>query len=382
MSVDIYGHECSVWNVAPWQQGSIHYVARVGDFLAAVAGGQYADAVTKCRRIMCKAIEAENTPAREIWLKAYKRAKEALPVALLQGVNEARRADTFTTFAGCMCIDIDAPKPGEADNGNGWVQDWEQVKNNLAALPWVAWCSTSAGGRGLFLLVPIARTDAASYAGYYTTFAAALRSQYKLFADAACKNANRLRYMSYDPDPVINRAAEVYDISPKPVSRPVYHSPSSRKHESDTAATVERVVTWCVQHRCNVLEDYSDWQRVAAFFAHELPHEAALFHDLASLSPKYNPRENDYKLHNLARSHPRPVGMGTFVQICRNNGVPAEVFSDRRHSKPMRYTHPGKVVQSIAMNPAERAANELAKINPHFAKLCRDLALIPIEIAS
>lgn len=325
---DIFGEMCSAWSVAPFNGGT-HAAVTIGAFLAATRGTKYAARVERTRALLASAWEAHNAgneARRDSYLNDYKNAKAQAPAAVLQGVCPSWKNDGFESLARVLCLDIDGPKPGEPDNGNAWVQDWNQVKNNLAALPWVAYCALSAGGRGVFVLIPIERADAQTYGAYYETWETLLKRRFNLATDSACKNLARLRFMTHDPAPIINRGALVWDkvlqIPQDWRQGPRLATPCELTPEQQKA--VRDAVQYCTAHGISIADDYNDWMRLAAFFAHSWDDAegAELFHRLAALSPKYRERENDYKLRNLAKQHPNPVKFGTFVKLCKDNGVP------------------------------------------------------------
>lgn len=325
---DIFGEMCSAWSVAPFNGGT-HAAVTIGAFLAATRGAKYAAQVERTRALLASAWEAHNAgneARRDSYLKQYTEAKAQAPAAVLQGVCPSWKNNEFESLARVLCLDIDGPKPGKPDNGNAWVQDWNQVKNNLAALPWVAYCALSAGGRGVFVLIPIERADAQTYAAYYETWETLLKRRFNLATDSACKNLARLRFMTHDPAPIINRAALVWDkvlqIPQDWRQGPRLATPCDLTAEQQK--TVRDAVQYCTANGVSIADDYNDWLRLAAFFAHSWDDAEGreLFHRLAALSPKYRERENDYKLQDLAKQHPNPVKFGTFVKLCKDNGVP------------------------------------------------------------
>ena len=325
---DIFGEMCSAWSVAPFNGGT-HAAVTIGAFLKATRGTKYAAQVERTRALLARAWEAHNAgneARRDSYLKQYTKAKAQAPAAVLQGVCPSWKNNEFESLARVLCLDIDGPKPGDPDKGNAWVQDWNQVKNQLAALPWVAYCALSAGGRGVFVLIPIERADAQTYAAYYETWETLLKRRFNLATDSACKNLARLRFMTHDPAPIINRAAQVWDkvlqIPQDWRQGPQLATPCDLTPEQQK--TVRDAVTYCTAHGVSIADDYDDWLHLAAFFAHSWNDAEGreLFHQLAALSPKYRERENDYKLQDLAKQHPNPVKFGTFVKLCKDNGVP------------------------------------------------------------
>ena len=337
---DIFGERCSAWSVAPFMRGD-HATVTIGAFLKATRGTKYAAHVERVRALLASAWEAHaagNEAQRDSYLEQYKTQKPLAPAAVLQGVCPTWKDDEFESLAHVLCIDIDGPKPGDPDNGNAWVQDWNEVKNNLAALPWVAYCALSAGGRGVFVLVPIARADKATYQAYYETWATLLERRFNLATDPACKNPARLRFMTHDPAPVINQAAQVWDKVLQRAAQDWRRGPQVATPcnlDDEQKKVVRAAVEFCTRNGVNIADDFNDWFRLAAFFAHSWDDAegAELFHRLAALSPKYRARENAWKLREMGKEHPNPVKFGTFVKICRDNGVPVPEAS--RHPAPL-----------------------------------------------
>ena len=363
---DIFGEMCSAWSVAPFNGGT-HAAVTIGAFLAATRGTKYAARVERTRALLAGAWEAHNAgneARRDSYLKQYTKAKAQAPAAVLQGVCPSWKNNEFESLARVLCLDIDGPKPGEPDNGNAWVQDWNQVKNNLAALPWVAYCALSAGGRGVFVLIPIERADAQTYAAYYETWETLLKNRFNLATDSACKNLARLRFMTHDPAPIINRGALVWDkvlqIPQDWRQGPRLATPCDLTPEQQK--TVRAAVQYCTDHGLSIADDYNDWLRLAAFFAHSWDDAegAELFHRLAALSPKYRERENAYKLRNLAKQHPNPVKFGTFVKLCKDNGVPVPGAS--RNPAPFPAWQP--IAPRSAAPPAPAPFSRAAAVPP------------------
>ena len=345
---DIFTAKCSAWSWAPWPNKDFpdkwerpnYGVVTLGYFIEKTQGEEYAYNINEARDLMSRAIDMQHeleastdpeekerlTKARDSYLSLYKWLKEKNPCAMLGGINESRGKDDFASLSRVLCIDIDAPKPGEPDNGNAWVTDWEKVKNELGALPWVAYSGLSAGGRGVFLLIPIEREDADSYAEYYRAWTALLKKHKKLATDEGCKNRNRLRFMTYDPAPIINHAAQVWcKVLPAPRdwrSSPQLVTPCTLNDEQKRAVKI--AVNYCTANGISIADNYDDWMHLAAFFAHcwDDNEGAEMFHALASLSHQYRPGENDRKLSDLRKEHPNPVKFGTFAKLCKDNGVP------------------------------------------------------------
>ena len=327
---NIFDEPVSVFSPTPTGK---HHVRTIGQFLDAAP--LYADNIAKvraARKRMAQAAQADD-------MAAYKRAKDDYtnlkwqsPYAILQGQCPDKSEYGFTCFSNVLCIDIDAPKPTETNALNSWVNDWEQVKGLLASFPWVAYCAISAGGEGVFCLVPVADAEH-HHKDYFAAVAQTIKQACNIDADEGTKNINRLRFMTYDPNPYINRNALVWDRMPRQDERQAKPQRSrmigDRSAQPSTLTETDRrrvklIVEYCLKHNVSVTYAYDDWMKVGGFFAHQWGDAEgdSLFHELSQLDMSYRPIDADRKLMSMARYHPHPATLTTFYRECRDNGVP------------------------------------------------------------
>lgn len=352
MTRNVFSECCSAWDIAPVGQGERHAIVTIGAFVKAVMGDKYADRIGLGREYLSLAweahrqAEAATSPQvcadaiarRNNLLVLYKDSKKRIPCALLQGVNPRHDDAHFTTLANVLAIDIDAPKPGDKDNGNAWVNDWEAVKKRLAALPWVAFAALSYGGQGVFALIPVAEGDISSYKAYYAAWTVLLAKAYNLHTDESCSNRGRLRFLSYDPDAIMRNDAEVWVI--KAEAEDSHRQADERRHvdynrRDDNRATGMRPLTpwqrakvieicrYCVRHRISLADTYGDWApKLAAFFRHNMNDGDGrkMFAELSMLSPKFRPRDI-YKMDDFGECD-HPATFATFCRLAKAAGVP------------------------------------------------------------
>lgn len=128
--------------------------------------------------------------------------KEKLPVVTISGIfSEKRTSDTLQKHSGLICIDIDGK-----DNSD--ITDMEELKQNLLELPYVLYCGLSASGKGVFCIIPI--TDPDKHTQHFFSLEKDFQEM-GITVDTSCKDVTRLRMCSYDPNPVINLQAAVYE---------------------------------------------------------------------------------------------------------------------------------------------------------------------------
>lgn len=126
--------------------------------------------------------------------------KKMLPCATISGTFSKRSSLNLKKHSGFICIDIDASE-------NPTITDWQALRNSLATWTIVLFSALSVSGKGVFLIVPIAKPEK------HTQHFLALETQFKeygIIIDKQCKDVSRLRLISNDPQAVLNTQAEPY----------------------------------------------------------------------------------------------------------------------------------------------------------------------------
>ncbi len=261
--------------------------------------------------------------------KAYTDKKKALPAALVQG--SSRDGDTFFSYSDLVLLDIDESKPDNPDKDNEIGTDWIALRAELGRIPFVGYCGLSVGGRGLILIVPIESHE--HHLEHWLALEAAFKSA-GLQVDESTKNINRLRFITYDPDAVINHQASIFTKRLMPHEEKPRPAPPQRfwgqYPESDTYAEAERLVCELEKGYIAIADDYDAWIKAAAGIAHTFGERGRdLFHRIAKLSNKYKYKENDRLYTNLMKSG-GSASINSFFWLCKSAGV------DIRTAKPQR----------------------------------------------
>ena len=123
------------------------------------------------------------------------------------GVFSYRSTKNLLSHSGFICIDVD-----QKDQLN---LDFNQLKEELKKDAYVYSFHTSVGGFGLAIYIKIVSEkhfeSAVSLEKYFL-------DNYKVIVDKSCKNVDRYRFVSYDPDTYINKKAKVCLINDHLVS--------------------------------------------------------------------------------------------------------------------------------------------------------------------
>lgn len=141
--------------------------------------------------------------------------------------------------SGIVCLDFDAKhNPGV---------DFAEVKRQVSRLSWVAACTWSVSGTGLVMYVPIKYPDKHHhhFDRLVDEFAAV-----GLKMDRSCRNVNRARYATFDPDPYINPAATIYAKVKEP-------KPITVKQRTNTVGTAGAVHTDIFRWARHVVETHA-----------------------------------------------------------------------------------------------------------------------------
>lgn len=125
--------------------------------------------------------------------------KKRLHAVTVSGTFSRRIGGNLVQHSGLICID---------GKDNPDIADMEDLKCKLSKLPYVLYCGLSVSGRGVFCLIPIA--DPNMHRQHFYSIEKDFQEM-GITIDSACKDITRLRYCSYDPKPVININAVVYD---------------------------------------------------------------------------------------------------------------------------------------------------------------------------
>lgn len=125
--------------------------------------------------------------------------KSQLPAITPSGLFSARQSDKLIKPTNLICIDID-----EQDNLD---MDMDVLKLELSKNPYIMYGGFSARGKGLFCLINID-----TYLHHKELYDRALAEFEKMnvVADSSCSDLARLRFYSYDEDPIINPDAKIF----------------------------------------------------------------------------------------------------------------------------------------------------------------------------
>lgn len=253
-----------------------------------IRDGQYQDAVLNYRN--------EKEKSRKTKLK------KALPSVTISGTFSARNDNALLEHSGFICIDIDDIDPNDA-------------KSLLCADEHVYAAFTSCGGYGLAVMFKI--TPSKHKQAFYG-ISEYLLSNYQIVIDPTCVNVSRLRYVSFDPDLYINEKAKLFTKYPpkkqveyKPVKRIVF-----------VKNDFEQIVNNIVDSRIDITYNYVDWLRIGFALSDKFGEGGrTYFHNISSVSEKYNQRICDKQYSACLRARGSGVTIATLYYFAKQAGI-------------------------------------------------------------
>lgn len=253
-------------------------------------------------------IRAEADPAKQ------KELKDALPCFTPAGTFSHVCKNGLIKPSSFLCADIDC----DPEKGINTALKTCNLKEDIARLPFVAYCGRSCRGTGYFLIIPIA--DPSKYRDYYK----ALQEDFEkggITLDPSCKDISRKRFVSWDPDPYINTAATPYNYTLPEREHTTREILGHDIDATETAAKVDAVIRSCENNNWDITADYSDWVRILAALAGTFGENGRNYaHRISALYSGYSYEQTDAKYSsflNNRRSQEHPAGIGTFFYIAR-----------------------------------------------------------------
>lgn len=229
--------------------------------------------------------------------KAAKAMKTAnLPCCTISGVFEGeRKAGSVTEVNPIICVDIDVIPHG---------MSLDRLKEKVFALPYVFYASLSARGEGIYALVYY-NLDR----GFLDVFKS-LQYDFKMMGieiDRACKDISRLRFASWDENPLEKDEVEMYDGEYlEQFADPQYYKDSTERRQGPvhlddwfTYKTVKYLINQCGYRA----DDYQDWLMDGfrlATFGDDYGH--ALFMHLSQHSANFNENVAERKWRECVRT--------------------------------------------------------------------------------
>ena len=217
------------------RKDSAHVEKPAEEIIASIANGQYAKAVGYIRETFDKVYDenggekndkpdpkSKKGPATEAATKAISADKQALMAPSWSGVSSKRGDKNCESYSGLLCADLDHVRPRVR---------LKTLRLAVEQDPHVHAVFVSPSGDGLKVLFAVAGGLDKHLQNYFAV-AKYVKDKWGLDVDAACKNVERLCFVSYDPAAKWKADAvplEPTEEAPAEPEKPVNTKPKSKQ---------------------------------------------------------------------------------------------------------------------------------------------------------
>jgi len=289
------------------------------EFIGAVRDGRWHDAVQDVRNAFAK---GDSTKAQDL--------KRRLSAVTISSKMETRAKDAPTRIlghSGWMQADFDGK-----DNP-ALVQD--EIRLALAQDPHVGAVFVGPSGTGIKAIV---RIDSDRHPESFAAAEAYFLDRFGLKIDRACKDRERLCFVSYDPDawlrPGESKPLPIPDTLPVAKKKESAPAASDLPHEEIDFDDV-RAALACIPKR----PEYSDWMRISSAVFAALPMEAGI-----QALNEWSPEEAAGEYHKKWLHRLKEITPGTLIWYAQQHGFdPKQYFRRKRWMGTILF--PGKNAQ-------------------------------------
>ena len=240
--------------------------------------GTHTDTILKIRQL-----RAEGKP--------YKQLKKNLPLVTVSGTFKTHTDAGITQHSGLLCLDFD-----HFDT----IEDAECSRDKLASDPFVKCAFLSASGN----LAVIIEIDPARHQDSFTCLSAYFSKEHELVVDESGRNVSRYRFLSYDPEMLINLNSGPYAVREDyieaiTVSDEMHASTPLETIPSDVVKLIARINETGI----DITSVYSDWVKICFALARNCNGNGLeYFHEISKYNPDYNQKLTTNKFNSVKKS--------------------------------------------------------------------------------
>lgn len=301
--------------------------AELISIVRAIRKGNWKDKVIEYRNIVSeKGKESDEA-------KLFKRYD--LPAFTVSGTFEnARKASQLTAHSGFIAVDIDG------------VEDVESTCSELYADDYTYAGFVSVSGSGICLIVKIdPKKHLESFLGlehYYF-------KKYNLQIDQACKDVNRLRFVSDDPDLIINESAKIFkDYPPKQKGRP-----KKQNHIVTGKNDFEYVLQQIQERHIDLTSDYGAWVEIGMAIKSEFGDMGLeYYHAISQYYNGYDPDKTARKYKSFSATGKTTIA--SFFYYAKQAGLEIKTPETKVISTVAKFAKKGRRTAKDAVRQLEK----------------------------
>jgi len=244
--------------------------------------------------------------------------KAGLPAITPSGTFSERREKGLRKHSGLIQFDIDY-----ADNQH--IENFFDLKNELANLRHVAYVALSVSGKGFWGLIPIRFPEA--HKEHFRAIEQGF-ARYGIIIDSNPCNVASLRGYSYDPDPYVNQSAEVYKALVRDRSNKENLFRFSQLTDNQEFSLnkelkkVQKCVAQIEKNRIDITSNYRDWLYIGFALARSFGEAGRpIFHTVSQYHPEYDYSKSDKRFTAYLENDKVVIGLGTFYSLCADYGI-------------------------------------------------------------
>lgn len=304
----------------------------IDNYIGLVQYGANQDAVIQGRK-------AKQEGDLDTYKKIKSNSKVVTPTGIFENGQKKVKANLIPN--GLVCIDIDTELSDEQVHA---------IYNDKYSFI----VHKSFGGDGYCVFIKI---DPTKIDDAYDAISKYYYDNYKISTDQACKNSNRLRYLSYDPDVLVVTSAAKFNVRIEKKDK----APSNTNYIF-TNSDFDNIIRQIEERSIDLVKgDYYRYIRIGfALYSQFGEHEGGKYFEIIN---RYNPNLNKKKAARewKALCKPGDVKIGTFYYYCKEEGI--EVYTEKTKTIINRVkvskSQGNPTVDSVVMN-LEQANNIIA----------------------
>lgn len=232
--------------------------------------------------------------------------KTSLPSVVFGGIykNKVKKAN-LVEKTGLIGLDIDGLD----------VSELNQVRKTLQNDPYSMVVNVSAGGKGFCVVIKYKVKN--DFTETYAAIEKYYLEEYGIVLDAACKNINRLRFISYDP--------EIYYTEKSRVWTKTFKEENVKKHDKVifVQSDFDEIIKEIQDRGIDLSDDDYAKYRALGFAISEAFGEGGrdYFHIICAAGSKYKQTATDKHYTNFCKSNGHGITLATFYHFCKEKGI-------------------------------------------------------------
>lgn len=300
-------------------------------------------------------------------IRAGRKEKVCAPGVTPSGTFSYRSSGNLIQHSGVIALDFDA-KDNEVFPAD-----------EIATSPYVWAMHRSVSGFGWVVYVKI---DPDRHSDAFLALEKHFANEYKAIVDPSGKDVGRFRFVSHDPELFHNAQARTWKkYLPKKTIMP------RGKVYVHTNNDIEHIINQVRARGIDITSEYSDWIKIGMGLANQYGEQGRkYFHQISSVSSKYDQADCDRKYTNLVKTNRGQVGIASFFWIAQLAGI--QIKTDRtvhveRVAKMQRRvigTNGGHKDKDAAKAAAVKLLNEVDMVyGPDVEQIVEQVMELPDE---